>query len=71
MNNILWKGKIEGRNSSLRNLKIMLRNLNEIVLSWIPSLFMPLESWLSPVLHNSKSLKHKSTKSTSQSRLCF
>ncbi len=32
------KTKVENRNLKSENLKIMPRNLNEIILSWIPSL---------------------------------
>ncbi len=39
MNSIFQKGKMKVETSSLRNLKIMPRNLNEILLSWIPSLY--------------------------------
>ncbi len=45
MNSILSKGKNKDKNSSLKNLKIMPKNLNEIVLSWIPSLYLLWVPW--------------------------
>jgi hypothetical protein len=47
MIDIVWKGKNETsksiETSSLRNLMIMSRNLNEVILSWISSLVKELK----------------------------
>ncbi len=42
MKSIFWENKNKGRNLKSDNLKIIPMNLNEIVLSWIPS----QDNWL-------------------------